>query len=74
METRDMVRMANQIAEFFKSYSETEALEGIADHFNKFWDPSMRKDLFAYIDKGGKDLAPLVITASSNIKRPKIAA
>jgi formate dehydrogenase subunit delta len=71
MESRDMIRMLNQIGEFFKSYTEKEAVEGIAEHINKFWDPRMRKDLFAYIDKGGKDLAPLVMTALPAIKRPK---
>jgi geranylgeranyl pyrophosphate synthase len=71
MQTRDMIRMLNQIGEFFKNYTEKEAVEGIADHINKFWDPSMRKDLFAYIDKGGKDITPLVMTAVPAIKRPK---
>ena len=56
METRDTVRMANQISSFFKSYSEKEALEGIAEHINKFWEPRMRTLFFALIDKGGEGL------------------
>jgi hypothetical protein len=71
MQTRDMIRMLNQIGEFFKSYTEKEATEGIAEHINKFWDPRMRKDLFAYIDQGGQGIAPLVMTAVPAIKRPK---
>jgi hypothetical protein len=71
MQTRDMIRMLNQIGEFFKSYTEKEAIEGIAEHINKFWDPRMRKDLFAYIDQGGQGIAPLVMTAVPAIKRPK---
>jgi formate dehydrogenase subunit delta len=74
MQTRDMVRMANQIAEFFKSYSEKEALEGIADHFNKFWETRMRKDFFAHLDKGGEGFDALIIKSAPAIKRPKEAA
>jgi hypothetical protein len=70
METRDMVRMANQIGAFFKSYGEKEALEGISDHINKFWEPRMRKDFFAYLDLGGDGLDPLVAKAASLVKRP----
>lgn len=73
METRDMVRMANQIGDFFKSYSDAEALEGIADHLNKFWDPRMRRDLFAHLDAGGIGLNENVKTAATKVKRPKAA-
>jgi formate dehydrogenase subunit delta len=74
METRDMMRMANQIADFFKAYGETEALEGIAEHINKFWEPRMRRDFFVHLDKGGEGLDPLVVKAAAHVKRPKAAA
>jgi formate dehydrogenase subunit delta len=74
METRDMVRMANQIGEFFKTYGEEEAIIGIAEHINNFWEPRMRRDFFAHLDKGGKGFDPLVVKAAVNIKQPKIAA
>jgi formate dehydrogenase subunit delta len=73
METRDMVRMANQISTFFKSYGEKEALEGIAEHINKFWEPRMRTMFFAHLDKGGDGLDELVKTAAAHVKRPKAA-
>jgi formate dehydrogenase subunit delta len=69
-----MVRMANQIADFFKGYGEDEAKKEIAYHINAFWEPRMRRDLFAHIDKGGEGLQPLVIAAAANVKRPKEAA
>jgi formate dehydrogenase subunit delta len=72
MQTHDMVRMANQISEFFKSYSEQEAIDGISDHINKFWEPRMRKDFFALVDSGGTGLSALVLKSASAIKRPKI--
>jgi formate dehydrogenase subunit delta len=73
MQTHDMVRMANQIADFFKSYTEKEAIDGIADHINKFWDPRIRKDFFVLVDSGGAGLSDLVLKAAVDIKRPKAA-
>ncbi len=74
METRDMVRMANQIGDFFKSYGEKEATEGIAEHINKFWEPRMRRNFFAHLDKGGEGLNENVKAAAAQVKRPKEAA
>lgn len=73
MQTQDIVRMANQISDFFKSYTEKEAIEGIADHINKFWEPRMRRDFFVLVDSGGAGLSELVKKAAANIKRPKSA-
>ena len=73
METRDTVRMANQIGDFFKSYSEKEALDGIADHINKFWEPRMRTLFFAHLDAGGEGLSDIVKRAAAQVKRPKAA-
>jgi formate dehydrogenase subunit delta len=42
METRDMLRMANQIADFFKGYPREEARKEAATHLNNFWDPRMQ--------------------------------
>jgi formate dehydrogenase subunit delta len=63
MENRDMIRMANQIAAYFEAYPRKEALEGIASHIKKFWDPRMRKQLSEYIDGGGEGLSPLALAA-----------
>jgi formate dehydrogenase subunit delta len=49
METRDMLRMANQIADFFKGYPREEARKEAATHLNNYWDPRMRKHLFGTI-------------------------
>ncbi len=73
MEIRDTVRMANQIGDFFKSYPEQEALDGIAEHINKFWEPRMRRIFFTHMDAGGKDISEIVKKAVPLIKRPKAA-
>jgi formate dehydrogenase subunit delta len=60
MEAQKMVHNANQIALFFAAYSHEEAVAGIADHFKKFWEPRMRRQIIAYVEAGGTGLHPLV--------------
>lgn len=49
-----LIRMANQIGDFFASMpNREEALQGIAKHLTKFWDPRMRRSLLLEIDNGG---------------------
>ncbi|MGV8937436.1 MAG: formate dehydrogenase subunit delta [Allorhizobium sp.] len=73
-ETTDRrVRMANQIATFFKSQPESGRVDGVANHINKFWEPRMRRQLFQLVDTGAEGLDPLVLEASARIKRPALA-
>jgi formate dehydrogenase subunit delta len=72
MQTADMLRMANQISDFFRSYDEAYAKKEIATHINSFWDPRMRKMFFAHIDAGGEGFNDLVKAAAELIKRPKV--
>ena len=66
-----LIRMANQIATFFLSPPESVRAEGVATHINKFWEPRMRRHLFEHLDAGGDGLLPLVIEASTLIRRPE---
>lgn len=50
MPEADLLRMANQIADFFSAYPEEDATEGVRDHLEKFWTPAMRKELIEIID------------------------
>jgi formate dehydrogenase subunit delta len=74
METRDMLRMANQIADFFRSYPHDEAVKEAATHLNNYWDSRMRKHLFEHLAKGGEGLDPLIIEAAAQIRKPKMDA
>lgn len=65
-----LVRMANQIATFFKSQPEEERLSGIATHINKFWEPRMRTQFFQLLEAGEAGFDPLVIAAATSIHRP----
>ena len=53
MDSDNLIRMANRIGDFFQAMPErAEALEGIANHLCKFWDPRMRREFLALIDGG----------------------
>ena len=74
MSPEKLTYMANQIATFFASQPEDEAVPGVAEHINKFWEPRMRAQLFAMADKSGDGLHPLVVAALPSINRPAAAA
>lgn len=65
-----LVYMANQIANFFETMPQEEAVQGIATHINDFWEPRMRRHFFQIVDDGGGDLKPLVLEAAPHIRRP----
>jgi formate dehydrogenase subunit delta len=62
MHLENLVSMANQIGTFFSAYPDRqEALEGIATHIHKFWEPRMRMRLIeAVAASQAQDLMPLV--------------
>ncbi|MGO4573807.1 formate dehydrogenase subunit delta [Microvirga sp. 2TAF3] len=63
MNIEKLIRMANQIAEFFRSYPEEQAATGIHDHLVAFWTPHMRDAILIYANQGGDKLDPLVVKA-----------
>jgi formate dehydrogenase subunit delta len=61
MNVERLVRMANDIGNFFKSEPDhVVAVDGVASHLKRFWDPRMRKEIVAYVDGGGAELMELV--------------
>ena len=74
MENRDMLRMANQIADFFRSYPHDDAVKEAATHLNNYWDPRMRKHFFDYLAKGGEGLDPIIVEAAAQVRKPKMDA
>ncbi|PXW93685.1 formate dehydrogenase delta subunit [Sphaerotilus hippei] len=58
-----LVRLANRIGDFFASFPDhEEAIDGVTQHLRKFWEPRMRRRLYAYLDgpAGGAGLSDLV--------------
>lgn len=62
MDIDHLVHMANRIGEFFQAMPDpAEAMEGIATHVKRFWEPRMRHELAAHLDQHeGAGLMPLV--------------
>ncbi|HEV2573810.1 formate dehydrogenase subunit delta [Methylocella sp. CPCC 101449] len=63
-----LVRMANQIATFFRSQPEEQAIAGTADHIHSYWNKVMRRDIYAYMDQGGTGLDPLALKALEQLR------
>lgn len=60
MSTEKLIRMANQIADFFRPYPEDQAVKGIYDHLMAFWTPGMRRTLRDCTGHERDKLDPLV--------------
>ena len=68
MTTQRLVQMANQVASFFASYPEAEAIDGTANHLKSFWDPRMRREIEAHLkDKAGAGLSHIALEAVKRI-------
>lgn len=63
-----LVRMANDIGKFFRAQGEQRAIDGIASHIKLFWEPRMKKQIFAHLDEGGAGLDPLPLKALQKLK------
>ena len=65
MDIDNLVHMANRIGEFFQAYTDrAEATREIAQHLRKFWEPRMRRELIAHLDRtDGAGLLPIVSEA-----------
>ena len=68
MTTQRLVHMANQVASFFASYPEAEAIESTAGHLKAFWDPRMRREIEAHLaEKAGAGLSHIALEAVRRI-------
>ncbi|HXY05146.1 MAG TPA: formate dehydrogenase subunit delta [Burkholderiaceae bacterium] len=64
MNVEHLVTMANQIGAFFVSQSDREAaINAIADHLRRFWEPRMRQAILRHVAAGGQGLREEVAEA-----------
>ena len=65
MSNDNLIKMANQIAQYFASQPDQEqAVLSVRNHLQMFWAPSMRKALLAWqTEHHGENLHPLVQAA-----------
>jgi formate dehydrogenase subunit delta len=71
MKPANLIRMANQIGAFFEAMPNREqAVQDIAAHIRRNWDPRMRLALLQHIDSsGGVELSPMVRDACLLVKK-----
>jgi formate dehydrogenase subunit delta len=47
-----LIKMANQISEFFQGVTDpAQAAADVATHLTRYWDPRMRKQIVAYYEE-----------------------
>jgi len=74
MEADNLIRMANRIGDFFDAMPDRpEALEGIAQHIKKFWEPRMRKQFLEAIDGGSATELHEIVRAAVDSHRAMLA-
>jgi formate dehydrogenase subunit delta len=70
MKIERLIRMANDIGDFFNAESNKEiAAEGVKKHILRSWDPRMRRAIVAYYQEDGAQLSDLVKTAVSTLDK-----
>jgi len=60
MDVQHLVKMANQIEQFFRADPDADnAVAGIENHLRRNWDPRMRTAIIRYCAEGGEGLGEL---------------
>ena len=65
MSDESLIRMANQIASFFRTQPGGPPSEKVAAHLDDFWEPGMRRRLQDIVRSGGAGLDEIVVEAVS---------
>ena len=68
--TDTLVRMANDISNFFRIQPEDQAVAGTADHIRRFWEPRMRAQMAEHLAHGGAGLNPIARKACERVCKP----
>jgi formate dehydrogenase subunit delta len=73
MSSESLIKMANQIAQYFASEPDhTLAVNGVRQHIKSFWTPGMRRELAGWEQKHPEAvLHPLVLEA---LVEPQVSA
>ncbi|MFD1882613.1 formate dehydrogenase subunit delta [Paracoccus pacificus] len=74
MQNDKLIRMANQMADFFRSQPGSDAAKGVAAHINDYWTYQMRRDFLDLLSRGAEGADPLVVQAGAYIDIPDSGA
>jgi formate dehydrogenase subunit delta len=67
-----LTKMANDIADFFRSEPDrSDAVQGIAGHIERFWEPRMRRQILEHAREPDNQLDDLVREALRHVKVPE---
>ena len=64
-----LVRMANQIGEFFSPMPESDATRGVAMHLRRYWTPKMIREIVQARDAGHDGLNPAAARGVDALKQ-----
>jgi formate dehydrogenase subunit delta len=73
MDVGKLVKMANDIAAFFAVEPvHAAAVEGVAGHLKRFWEPRMRRALLAAFDAGETSAMHELVVAALRTHRARL--
>jgi len=74
MDSQQLIKMANQIGQFFENMpNREEAEKDIASHLKRFWDPRMRRVIVASLDTEDADSMSAIVREALSTHRQMLA-
>lgn len=70
MASDKLIRMATQMADFFRNQPDMPAPQAVAEHINSFWSYRMRQDFIARINEGA-EADPIVRDSAAFVRLPQ---
>ena len=68
MKIERLIKMANDISDFFNAESDKEvAVEGVKNHILRAWEPRMRAAIISYCQENGEGLSDLAKAAVTKL-------
>lgn len=75
MDVENLVKMANDIGNYFSSDPDrASGVAGMVNHIKRFWEPRMRKQIGAHLDAGGEGLSEIARAAITELEGQRSAA
>ena len=68
MTATTQVRMANDIAAHFRHLPQDAAVDQVAAHLRSFWEPRMREQLLAAVDRRDPGIDEVVVAAAQRLR------
>lgn len=73
MDEQNLVRMANRIGEFFDAMpDQQEAIDDIATHLRKFWEPRMRRRIYQLLDSDQAEGLQVLVAKALQLHRSEL--